>query len=91
MSRIGRKVLPLPKGVTLSQKPGLVSVKGPKGELSKAVPAGVNPRVGVAKRRHSTPMRCTRIRSRGQPSAARASFQQLLIGRNRSPLSNKGR
>jgi large subunit ribosomal protein L6 len=38
MSRIGRKVLPLPKGVTLTQKPGLVSVKGPKGELSKAVP-----------------------------------------------------
>ena len=26
MSRIGRKVLPLPKGVTLSQKPGSVSV-----------------------------------------------------------------
>jgi large subunit ribosomal protein L6 len=41
MSRIGRKVLPLPKGVTLNQKPGAVSVKGPKGELSKAVPEGV--------------------------------------------------
>ena len=41
MSRIGRKPLPLPKGVTLAQKPGSVSVKGPKGELSKAVPAGV--------------------------------------------------
>jgi len=42
MSRIGRKILPLPKGVTLSQKPGLVSVKGPKGELSKAIPTGVS-------------------------------------------------
>jgi large subunit ribosomal protein L6 len=42
MSRIGRKVLPLPKGVTLSQKPGAFSVKGPKGELSKALPAGVS-------------------------------------------------
>ena len=42
MSRIGRKVLPLPKGVTLNQKPGAVSVKGPKGELSKAVPDGVS-------------------------------------------------
>ena len=38
MSRIGRKVLPLPKGVTLAQKAGMVSVKGPKGELSKAIP-----------------------------------------------------
>ena len=42
MSRIGRKVLPLPKGVTLSQKQGAFSVKGPKGELSKALPAGVS-------------------------------------------------
>jgi large subunit ribosomal protein L6 len=41
MSRIGRKLLPLPKGVTLAQKPGLISVKGPKGELSKHLPAGV--------------------------------------------------
>jgi large subunit ribosomal protein L6 len=41
MSRIGRKPLPLPKGVTLSQKPGAMSVKGPKGELSKALPTGV--------------------------------------------------
>ena len=42
MSRIGRKVLPLPKGVTLVQKAGSVSVKGPKGELTKAVPTGVS-------------------------------------------------
>jgi large subunit ribosomal protein L6 len=42
MSRIGRKVLPLPKGVTLSQKPGSMSVKGPKGELSKPLPAGIS-------------------------------------------------
>ena len=41
MSRIGRKILPLPKGVTLAQKPGSVSVKGPKGELTKAIPTGV--------------------------------------------------
>jgi large subunit ribosomal protein L6 len=41
MSRIGRKPLPMPKGVTLAQKAGAVSVKGPKGELSKAVPGGI--------------------------------------------------
>ena len=41
MSRIGRKVLPLPKGVTLAQKQGMVSVKGPKGELSKNLPDGI--------------------------------------------------
>jgi large subunit ribosomal protein L6 len=42
MSRIGRKPLPMPKGVTIAQKPGTVSVKGPKGELSKPLPAGVS-------------------------------------------------
>jgi large subunit ribosomal protein L6 len=28
--------------VTLAQKPGLISVKGPKGELSKAMPEGIS-------------------------------------------------
>ena len=41
MSRIGRKMLPLPKGVTLAQKAGTFSVKGPKGELSKNLPEGI--------------------------------------------------
>jgi large subunit ribosomal protein L6 len=42
MSRIGRKPIPLPKGVTLSQKAGQVSVKGPKGELTKNLPSGIS-------------------------------------------------
>ena len=33
MSRIGKKPVPLPKGVTAVVKDGTVSVKGPKGEL----------------------------------------------------------
>ena len=37
MSRIGRKPIAIPDGVTVELKPGLVSVKGPKGELSQAV------------------------------------------------------
>jgi large subunit ribosomal protein L6 len=42
MSRIGRKPLPMPKGVTLAQKAGSFSVKGPKGELSKHMPDGIS-------------------------------------------------
>ena len=42
MSRIGRKPLLLPKGVTLSQKAGQFSVKGPKGELAKNLPEGIS-------------------------------------------------
>ena len=33
MSRIGRMPIPVPQGVTVEVKPGLVRVKGPKGEL----------------------------------------------------------
>ena len=42
MSRIGRKILVLPKGVSVSQKTGMVGVKGPKGELLRAMPSGVS-------------------------------------------------
>jgi large subunit ribosomal protein L6 len=42
MSRIGRRPLPLPKGVSLSQAEGSFTVKGPKGELKKALPEGIS-------------------------------------------------
>lgn len=42
MSRIGKKPLPLPKGVVLIQKQGQFGVKGPKGELSKKMPDGIS-------------------------------------------------
>ncbi len=37
MSRIGRKPIQIPSGVEIDAKPGLVTVKGPKGELSQEV------------------------------------------------------
>ena len=37
MSRIGRKPISVPDGVSIDVKPGAVSVKGPKGELSQVV------------------------------------------------------
>src|SRR5689334_1736871 len=41
MSRVGRKVIPLPKGVNITIGKDLVSVKGPKGELKREIPGGV--------------------------------------------------
>ena len=41
MSRIGRKVLPLPKGVAFNQGGGSFSEKGPKGELKRPLPPGI--------------------------------------------------
>jgi large subunit ribosomal protein L6 len=37
MSRIGRKPIPVPAGVEVTIEPELVTVKGPKGELSERV------------------------------------------------------
>ena len=37
MSRIGKLPVNIPAGVTVSVKDNVVSVKGPKGELSQAI------------------------------------------------------
>jgi large subunit ribosomal protein L6 len=41
MSRIGRKPISIPDGVSVELSPGHVSVKGPKGELAQDVPAEI--------------------------------------------------
>ena len=38
MSRIGRKPIPVPAGVSVAIDPGLVTVNGPKGELQERIP-----------------------------------------------------
>lgn len=38
MSRIGRTPIPIPRGVEVHMSDGVVSVKGPKGELSRRLP-----------------------------------------------------
>jgi large subunit ribosomal protein L6 len=42
MSRIGLKVIELPEGVSITEEAGLLKVKGPKGELSVKLPAGIS-------------------------------------------------
>ncbi len=41
MSRIGKKPIPIPKGVTVKIDSGAVEVKGPKGLMKQALPPGV--------------------------------------------------
>lgn len=41
MSRIGKKPVVIPKGVTVNIKDGRMTVKGPKGELARPFPADV--------------------------------------------------
>lgn len=41
MSRIGKKPITLPKGVSVTIQPNVVEVQGPKGKLQQACPPGV--------------------------------------------------
>jgi len=41
MSRIGKRPIPVPAGVTVAINGSMVVVKGPKGELSRALPADI--------------------------------------------------
>jgi len=42
MSRIGKKPIPLPKGVTVTVRENGVEFKGPKGTMTQYVPPGIN-------------------------------------------------
>ena len=46
MSRIGKKPIPIPKGVTVSVTADAVEVQGPKGKLRQACPPGIAFEVG---------------------------------------------
>ncbi len=41
MSRIGKKPIPIPKGVTVNVAADAVEIQGPKGKLRQAIPPGI--------------------------------------------------
>src|SRR5262245_47344621 len=59
MSRIGKKPITIPKGVTVKLLDGAVEVQGPKGKLKQPFPPGINFEVSdgtlVAKKVHEAP------------------------------------
>lgn len=42
MSRVGKKIIEIPKGVTVNVADSVVEVQGPKGKLTTTIPAGVS-------------------------------------------------
>ena len=58
MSRIGDKPINLPPNVTASVAQGMISIKGPKGELSQDIPQGIDIKIdqdiiSVARKRNA--------------------------------------
>jgi len=78
MSRIGKKPIPVPKGVTVSLKGQEIAVKGPKGELKRPVAPLV--KVAVA----GTEVTVTRDQNdgatRAQHGLMRALVQNMILG-----------
>ena len=52
MSRIGKKPIAIPKGVTIKADASGVDVKGPKGQMKQALPPGITAAVEDGNARH---------------------------------------
>jgi len=78
MSRIGKKIIDVPKGVTVTCAPGKVSVKGPKGELH------LSPRPEVAVALDGNKVKVTSIdqerESRAYQGTTRALIASMIEG-----------
>ncbi len=78
MSRIGKLPIDLPKGVDVIVEPGLVRVKGPKGELSQAIYRDLEVRVEDG--RLSVVRSNDERETRGQHGLARTLIQNMVTG-----------
>ena len=78
MSRIGKLPIQIPSGVTIAQKDGVVTVKGPKGELSQHVNPDIKVNVdnGVLKVERPTDER----NHRALHGLYRALINNMVIG-----------
>jgi large subunit ribosomal protein L6 len=79
MSRIGKKIIELPKGVTLSVgSDNVVAVKGPKGELKQAVDRDIT--ISVAENIVELKRPTDQIRHRAMHGLYRALINNLVQG-----------
>jgi large subunit ribosomal protein L6 len=78
MSRIGRRPVPIPSGVTVSVKEGEISVKGPKGTLTAKAPEGIRVEIAEGQARLARPD--DRTETRAKHGLARASLANMITG-----------
>jgi large subunit ribosomal protein L6 len=80
MSRVGKRPIPLPTGVSVSQDGMTIQVKGPKGVLSQLIPAGIGVEVGDGQVQVTRPD--DRKESRALHGLARALVANMVQGVN---------
>ncbi len=78
MSRIGRKPVDIPKGVTVAVKDGVVTVKGPKGELQEKVHPNIT--VEVKDQQVLLSRNSEEKRTRALHGLWRALIQNMVVG-----------
>ncbi len=78
MSRIGRKPIQIPAGVTIAMKDGVISVKGPKGELTDKVHPAIS--IEVKDQRITAARSSDEKRYRALHGLWRALIQNMILG-----------
>jgi large subunit ribosomal protein L6 len=78
MSRIGRQPIPLPAGVTVAIEPELVTVNGPKGELSERIPRDITVARGAVDGGEGEQLVVTRPTDRGEHRALHGLTRTLV-------------
>ncbi len=78
MSRVGKKPIPLVKGVTIEKQNGTVKVKGPKGELSTEIRPEITVDIGEAEILVKRPTESKQHRS--MHGLYRALIQNMIKG-----------
>jgi large subunit ribosomal protein L6 len=78
VSRIGKQPIEIPSGVTATVKDNVVTIKGPKGELTQAFRPEVN--VALENDRITVTRRDDTGRSRAQHGLARSLVSNMVVG-----------
>ena len=78
MSRIGRQPIPVPTGVTVMIEPPVVTVRGPKGELSERIPRDIKVEQTDGQNGDGAQLVVTRPTDRGEHRALHGLTRSLV-------------
>jgi large subunit ribosomal protein L6 len=78
MSRIGKQPIPVPTGVTVMIEPNLVTVRGPKGELSERIPRDITVEQADGENGDGAQLVVTRPTDRGEHRALHGLTRSLV-------------